>query len=110
MQGHEHTYQRSYPLRYNVNNSSNPIVVTDNISAHNNNYTYTNPQGRIFTIVGTAGARLFPLYGYAPYMATQYIGHGFLDITITNYGKTLSAKFYANDGSVKDQFTINKSK
>ena len=110
LQGHEHTYQRSYPLRYNVNNSSNPIVVTDNISAHKNNYNYTNPQGRIFTIVGTAGARLFPLYGHAPYMATQYIGHGFLDITITNDGKTLTAKFYANDGSVKDQFTINKSK
>jgi len=112
LQGHEHTYQRSYPLRYNVNNSSNPIVVTDNnISANNNNNNnFTNSQGRIFTIVGTAGARLFPLYGHAPYMATQYIGHGFLDITITNNGKTLSAKFYANDGSVKDQFTINKSK
>jgi hypothetical protein len=25
-----------------------------------------------------------------------------------NSGRTLSAKFYANDGSVKDQFTIKK--
>ncbi|MGA9168712.1 MAG: metallophosphoesterase, partial [Nitrososphaeraceae archaeon] len=103
LQGHEHTYQRSYPMRYNVNNSFNPII-TDNANSHN----YTNPQGRIFTIVGTAGARLFPLYGHAPYIATQYIGHGFLDVTMTNNGKTLNAKFYANDGSVKDQFTINK--
>lgn len=107
LQGHEHTYQRSYPIRYNVNNSSNPIIVTENASANNN---YTNPQGRIFIVVGTAGARLFPLYGHASYMATQYIGHGFLDVTITNDGKTVSAKFYANDGSVKDQFAVNKSK
>jgi hypothetical protein len=90
-------------MRYNVNNSFNPIV-TD--SANSNNYT--NPQGRIFTIVGTAGARLFPLYGHAPYIATQYIGHGLLDVTMTNNGKTLNAKFYVNDGSVKDRFTINK--
>jgi hypothetical protein len=27
---------------------------------------------------------------------------------MTNNGKTLNAKFYANDGSVKDHFTINK--
>jgi hypothetical protein len=103
LQGHEHTYQRSYPIKYNVNNSTNPII-TDN--AHNNNYT--NPQGRIFMVVGTAGARLFPLYGHAPYIATQYIGHGFLDITMKKNGKALSAKFFANDGSVKDQFTIHK--
>jgi len=57
--------------------------------------------------VGTAGAHLFPLYGHAPYIATQYIGHGFLDVTMTNNEKT-HAKFYANDDSVKVQFTINK--
>jgi hypothetical protein len=90
-------------MRYNVNNSFNPIV-TDSANSHN----YTNPQGRIFTIVGTAGARLFPLYGHAPYIATQYIGHGLLDVTMTNNGKTLNAKFYVNDGSVKDRFIINK--
>ena len=109
VQGHEHNYQRSYPLRYNPSNSSNPVIATatNNSVAHNN---YTNPQGRIFAIVGTAGARLFPLYGHASYVATQYIGHGFLDTTIRNNGTTLSAKFYSNDGSVKDQFTINKPK
>jgi len=39
--------------------------------------------------VVTAGARLFPLYGHAPYIATQYIGHGFLDVTMTNNRKIL---------------------
>ena len=41
-------------------------------------------------------------------MASQYIGHGFLDVTIINDGKTVSAKFYANDGSVKDQFAVSR--
>jgi hypothetical protein len=60
--------------------------------------------------VGTAGAHLFKLSGQAPYMATQYMGHGFLDVAVINNGTTLSAKFYANDeGTVKDQFTITKS-
>jgi hypothetical protein len=30
----------------------------------------------------------------------------FLVVAIINNGKTLSAKFYDNDGAVKDQFTI----
>jgi hypothetical protein len=61
-------------MRYNVNNSFNPKV-TDNANSHN----YTNPQGRIFTIVWTAGA---------PSCPTQYMGHGFLDVTMTNNRKT----------------------
>jgi predicted MPP superfamily phosphohydrolase len=103
LQGHEHNYQRSYPIKYNIRNSTNPLITDTNI--HN----YTNPQGRIFAIVGTAGAHLFPLFAKAPYIASQYIGHGFLDVTITNNGRIFIANFYANDGSVKDQFTINKS-
>jgi len=103
LQGHEHNYQRSYPVKYNIKNPSNPLITDTNTD------NYTNPQGRIFVIVGTAGAHLFPLFGKAPYIATQYNGgHGFIDVTITDNGRTLNAKFYANDGSVKDQFTVNK--
>jgi hypothetical protein len=102
LQGHEHNYQRSYPLKYNINNSSNPII-TDT-DTHN----YTNPQGRIFVIVGTAGAHFFKLLGQAHYIATQFTGiHGFLNIDVKG-ATTLNAKFYSNDGSIKDQFTITK--
>jgi len=97
-----HNYQRSYPIKYNSTNSTKPVIINRNMS------NYTNPQGRIYVIAGTAGAHFFPLYGKAPYVITQYLVHGFLDATITNSGRTLSAKFYANDGSVKDQFTIKK--
>ena len=67
LQGHEHNYQRSYPLKYNVKNSTNPII-TDH--AHNN---YTNPQGRIFTVVGNGRClsvsieRTCSLYSYPVY-------------------------------------------
>jgi Calcineurin-like phosphoesterase len=100
-----HNYQRSYPIKYNSINPTKPIIDTKNT----NTSSYTNPQGRIFVIAGTAGAHFFPLYGKAPYIITQFLAHGFLDIAITNNGKTLSGKFYDNDGSIKDQFTIEKS-
>ena len=99
-----HNYQRSYPLKYNSINATKPIITSANTT------NYTNPQGRIFVIAGTAGAHFFPLYGKAPYVVNQFLVHGFVDVSITNNGKTLSGKFYANDGSVKDQFMINKSK
>jgi hypothetical protein len=97
-----HNYQRSYPIKYNSINVTKPIITNTNTS------NYTNPQGRIYVIAGTAGAHFFPLYGRAPYVVTQYLAHGFVDVSVTNNGKTLSGKFYANDGSVKDQFTITK--
>ena len=99
-----HNYQRTYPIKYNSVNTTNPIITSTNTS------NYTNPQGRIYIIAGTAGAHFFPLYGEAPYVVTQFLAHGFVDVTITNNGKTLSGKFYADDGSVKDEFMINKSK
>jgi hypothetical protein len=36
------------------------------------------------------------------------IRFGALDFTITNSGKKLDAKFYGNDGSIRDSFTIQK--
>jgi hypothetical protein len=97
-----HNYQRSYPIKYNSINATRPVIESTNTS------NYTNPQGRIYIIAGTAGAHFFPLNGKAPYVITQFLAHGFVDVSITNNGKSLSGRFYANDGSVKDKFTINK--
>ena len=103
LQAHNHNYQRSYPIIYNNANSENPII-TD---TKNNNYY--DPKGMIFGTVGTGGESLYPLTGQAPYVATQYVGFGFLNIDVINDGTTLSGKFFANDGTIKDQFTIIKS-
>ena len=47
MEGHTHNYQRSYPIKYNPDNPSNPIIT----NTHKNNYT--DPEGQIYAIVGT---------------------------------------------------------
>lgn len=119
LQGHNHNYQRSYPLEYNQSDSSNPIVTT------NEKTNYVDPQGPIFAIVGTGGHSLYDLDNRSPFNVYQTAGdYGFLNIDITNDGTTMEATFYANEndnddgdddnddnennGSIKDQFTINK--
>jgi hypothetical protein len=110
LQGHHHSYQRSYPIKYNVDTPINPII-TDR-----NRNTYINPEGQIFATVGTGGAGLFPLDGNkAPYLITaQNEEHGFLNIDVTNNNNngttTLVGTFYSNNGGeMTDQFTITKS-
>jgi hypothetical protein len=63
----------------------------------------------IFGTVGTGGESLYPLTGQAPYVATEYVGFGFLNVDVINHETTHSDKFFANDGTIKDQFTITKS-
>jgi Calcineurin-like phosphoesterase len=107
LQGHNHNYERSYPIMYNsIGNSSNPIITDTN----KNNYN--NPEGQIFAIVGTGGHnQLFNFTGKAPYIAEQYYGFGFLNLDVINGGtfSTIRGNFYANDETVKDKFTITKS-
>jgi predicted phosphodiesterase len=107
LQGHNHNYQRSYPMTYNNNNnngnSSNPTITSANTN------TYNDPIGEVYVIAGTGGRDLYDLKSKAEYIITQYKGFGFLNIDITNDGTKLIGTFYANeDGSVKDTFTITK--
>jgi hypothetical protein len=114
LQGHQHNYQRTYPIKYNIDTPINPIITDRNRS------NYTNPEGQIFATVGTAGASLHNLNGNkAPYLITaQDEVYGFLnvDVTTNNNGGTtvLVGTFYSNDddgasGEMTDQFTITKS-
>jgi hypothetical protein len=110
LQGHQHNYQRTYPIKYNIYTPINPII-TDR-----NRNTYTNPEGQIFATVGTGGAFLQHLNGNkAPYLTTaQDEVYGFLNVDITNNNNdgttTLVSTFYSNDGGeMTDQFTIAKS-
>jgi predicted MPP superfamily phosphohydrolase len=108
LQGHQHNYQRTYPIKYNDDSPANPIITDRNKS------TYTNPEGQIFLTVGTGGASLHSLNGNkAPYTVTaQDEEYGFLNLDVagSNNGGTtmLVGTFYSNDGTVKDKFTITK--
>ena len=103
--GHDHKYHRTYPIKYNPSNPPNPIVTSTNPN------DYTDPQGAIFTVVGTGGINLAPIDGSSPFIANaqdDYFGQ--LDIKITNNGAKLEARFYPNGGgSTKDSFSITKT-
>lgn len=104
LEAHVHSYQRTFPIKYNTDNPSKPAITS---SSKNN---YNNPTGVIFAIVGTGGINFHGLAGKAPFVASQQGNKfGALEIKITNDGNTIEGKFYANDGSKKDQFTIKKS-
>src|ERR671918_1936755 len=129
LQGHNHNYQRSYPIAYNNNNdnnnynkisninnddiSSKPTITSANtptLTSTNTN-TYNNPTGEIYVTAGTGGESLYDFKNKADFIATQYKGYGFFNVDISSDGTKLTGTFYANEdiGSVKDTFTITKS-
>jgi predicted phosphodiesterase len=112
--GHIHNYQRSYPLIYNSENPSNPIIEQSAILANGGdneeNNVYVEAQGTVFAIVGTGGAELHGLDDQAYFTANQFEDHGFLELKMINNGKSLVGQFYSNDGNIiKDEFVIEKS-
>ena len=119
LQAHQHNYQRTYPLNYNSDSPSNPIETS------NNTDTYNDPSGQIYATVGTGGVSitdgenqteplfdsgeaLYDLKSKASFVVTQFKGYGFINIDVINNGTTFDAIFYANDGTIKDQFNITK--
>lgn len=103
LQAHSHNYQRTYPIKYNEDNVSSPII------ANKSEGDYTNPDGRIFAVVGTGGADLHNFTGQAPFVDRQFQRFGFLDVSIMNNGTLMKGTFYENrDGTDKDHFTIRK--
>ena len=103
-QAHNHNYQRTYPIAFNLTSSSHPIVVSRAQSDYHNDQV-----GQIFLTVGTGGKGEHPLLGKAPFVVKQFQGHGFLNVDIVDSGKKLVGRFYDNAGAkILDQFSITK--
>jgi hypothetical protein len=107
LEGHTHDYQRSFPIKFNSNSKSNPIITDTNRN------TYNDPAGEIYAIVGTGGINFHSLSSQKSFIAFQQSKEfGFLNIDILNNGQTLVGKFLSNNRSPStpmDQFTITKS-
>ena len=104
LEGHVHNYQRSYPLTFNKNDPSKPLVTNTDKNR------YVDPKGPIFIIVGTGGINFHSLAGKESYIVNQQDAKfGFLNIHFSDDGKLLGGTFYANDGSILDQFSVTKS-
>jgi concanavalin A-like lectin/glucanase superfamily protein/calcineurin-like phosphoesterase family protein len=103
LQAHHHAYERSYPLKFNSTDPSYPIIDTSSTR------DYNDPDGQIFATVGTGGQYSYHFTGKDAAFVTQLTDtYGFLNIDILNDGKTLKATFFENDGTTRDQFTIQK--
>ena len=104
LEGHAHDYQRSFPIKFNPNSKSNPIITNNNIN------NYNDPEGQIYAIVGTGGVNFHSLSSQKSFIASQQSSRfGHLNIDIQNNGTNLIGKFISNEGGILDQFTISKS-
>ena len=106
LQAHNHNYQRTYPLTYNPESGSNPIITNQFTTGYN-----SQEDGIVFAIVGTGGESFYSLDGQSPFTATQLDRFGFLNLEIKNGNPqtTLTGTFFDNKGDeIKDYFTIKK--
>jgi hypothetical protein len=105
LQAHNHNYQRTYPLSYNVTKQYTPIITNKSTEQYDN-----IKKGQIFFTVGTGGAEFYNFTGLAPYVVTQALLHGFLNVDVTDNGSKLWITFYDNTGVARDHVAISKIK
>jgi hypothetical protein len=106
LQAHSHTYERTYPLKTNAENSEDPIVTSKDSS------NYPSIDGLIIATVGTGGRSSCQYIHTDPKLAPiQYEDlFGFLNVDVSSDGRKLVGTFYDNDGrKIKDKFTITKA-
>jgi hypothetical protein len=102
LSGHVHNAQRTFPIKY-----SGGSTPTKTSSA---TIDYNDPQGEIFSVVGTGGINFHGLSGKPSWVKFQQDDDfGILDIKITNNGYKLEGRYHTNDGQQLDKFTITKT-
>ena len=107
LSGHNHNYQRTYPIAYNSADSSQPVVTNDLTTGYDG-----KKDGTVFAIVGTGGVNFYAFEGQAPFVNKQFAGNfGYLNVDINNDNSKskLTGTFYDNqEGKILDTFTIEK--
>src|ERR671921_226059 len=107
LQAHSHTYERTYPLKTNAEDSEDPIVTNKDSS------NYPSIDGLVVATVGTGGRSSCQYVHMDPKLAPiQYEDlFGFLNVDVSSDGRKLVGTFYDNDGGeIKDRFTITTQK
>ena len=103
LMGHQHNYERTYPLQYNTDSPASPII-TDRNKSH-----YNNPEGQVFAIIGTGGAQPFHFVGEAPdSTAERYDGFGLAEIKVTENPRMLKFTFFGDGERAEDTFIVTK--
>ncbi len=99
LQGHSHNYQRTYPLLFNEDRHSKPIISDKEQSQYN------DPKGVIFVVAGTGGESMQPL-NKKSFLASTYEGYGCINVEIV--GKSMSVEYYSDLKNTIDKFVIGK--
>ncbi len=102
LQGHQHIYERMYPLSLNEEEDDEPYITDDSSN------DYKNIEGTVFVTVGTGGSFPTGLGSTSDFTAERFIEYGVLNVDIVNNGNTLKGTFYGNDGEIYDEFSIDK--
>ncbi|MGE3859094.1 MAG: metallophosphoesterase, partial [Nitrososphaeraceae archaeon] len=101
--GHNHNYQRTYPLQFNDANSDTPIIVDKNPN------TYSDVGFPIFITSGTGGVSLHSLGAQPEFNAKQFGKFGHLNVDVSrDTANKLVGVFYDLTGNKLDEFTITK--
>lgn len=112
--GHSHAYERSYLIKGHTgleNTFSSSMKVSSNSGIYPNSYVKSSPNfdGTVYVVCG-ASAQVGSTSSGWPHNAmytSSNTKYGSLAIDVT--GDRLDAKFVLSDGSIWDQFTIQKS-
>ena len=104
LSGHNHNYERSYPLSYNTEDPDKPRI---NDTRRND---YLDTLGSIFVNVGTGGHSLNDLITCEPHFYEQFDeDHGHLMIGLREQGTKIECKFYDRNIQGHDYFSIKKT-
>ena len=102
LQGHQHIYERTFPINFNDDDEDEPFIVDDNLNK------YENVDGTIFVTVGTGGVNIGNFDKAEDYTAERLSKYGYLNIDLLKNGKILKGTFYDHKNKALDEFEIKK--
>jgi hypothetical protein len=115
LSGHSHAFERSYLLRGHYGNentfNSSTMAVNAGSGAAANPYIKSSPNfyGTVYAVCGVSGKVSGTTSGWPHnamyYSSVSHYGSMVIDIA----GDQLDCKFMSSSGSIRDQFTIQKS-
>ncbi|HTH21877.1 MAG TPA: LamG-like jellyroll fold domain-containing protein [Nitrososphaeraceae archaeon] len=105
--GHNHNYQRSFPVKYNSGSPASPKVTDSGAGPYDAN------DGLIHILNGTgghdSGGALYSLGSQPSFIKFQNNkDNGMVFFTFTNNNKTVTVKWQTTEGKVRDTFVVNK--
>ena len=134
LQGHNHNYQRTFPISYNYEENAKPVVFVNDVDNNEVEFTslenslsenkkisyaqlnlkdiYDDPGAPVFVVAGTGGKSLYKLKDKENFVSNQFAEFGFLQVSISENSNNneLTGKFYSNKDEIEDSFKIIKSK